>query len=113
MQPATILTILGLAVFTIANPVSNPEAFGVESGAEARGLEERACPTPAEVQCSRGCPAVVKKAYIRRAIRAVLVSVLLARLAVGHKSGCYKGAHKQKGGSGISVGVDKIRDRYD
>jgi hypothetical protein len=47
---------------------------------------------------------------IRRAIRAALVSALLARLAVGHKSGCYKGAQKQKGGGGISVGVDKIRD---
>jgi hypothetical protein len=39
MQPATILTILGLAVFTIANPVLNPEVFGVEGSAEARGLE--------------------------------------------------------------------------
>ncbi|KFX94314.1 hypothetical protein O988_06377 [Pseudogymnoascus sp. VKM F-3808] len=100
MQPATILTILGLAVFTIANPVSNPEAFGVESGAEARGLEERACPTPAEVQCSRGCPAVVKKAYIRRAILAVPVSVLLARLAVRNRVAVIKGPRRVEEGGG-------------
>lgn len=39
MQPTTILAILGLAaVFALANPVANPEAFGVESGHEAREL---------------------------------------------------------------------------
>ncbi|KFY90874.1 hypothetical protein V498_05782, partial [Pseudogymnoascus sp. VKM F-4517 (FW-2822)] len=62
MHPSAILTILGLAAFALANPVANPEAFGVESGHEARELVERACPVAAEVQCSRGCPAVVKKA---------------------------------------------------
>ena len=38
MQQTAILIILSLAAFALANPVANPDVFGVERSSEAQSL---------------------------------------------------------------------------